>query len=421
MLVKYPKDWQLTPLGDVTERFIGGGTPNTSVKEYWDGTIPWITGADAEQRIATTARKFVTEKGVKESSTSIVPEGNILLVTRTGVGKVSIAGVDIAISQDLTGVIPRQKIVDASYLYRQLKYLGTELKRLSQGTIIQGIKREEVKALPIPLPPLSEQRRIAEILDAADAAIRETARVIAKLREVKRGLLHDLLTRGLDAQGRLRDPDAHPAQFKDSPVGRIPRNWSQGKISDFASIDYGISDPIDQSLQEGIPTITLPCVSKNGDLSLDEELLALTEKTKVSNKDILQPGDLLFNWRSGSRRHLGKTAYFDQSGKYTHVGFLLRLRIHSNLYNARFLWWHMTYLKNQGYFLRAKSQVNNTFNSSELAEVPVPAPNFSEQLKIVDALDALDARIRAEEAVLAKRRQVKRGLMDDLLTGKVRV
>ena len=194
MECKYPSDWLVLSLAEVTAKFIGGGTPSTSVPEYWDGTIPWITGADAEQKIATTSRKYVTERGIKESSTCIVPEGNILLVTRTGVGKVSIAGVDIAISQDLTGVVLDREVIDASYLYRQLKYLGRELQRLSQGTIIQGIKREEVEELPIPVPPLAEQRRIAAILDAHDARLRAEEAALAKLRQVKRGLMDDLLT-----------------------------------------------------------------------------------------------------------------------------------------------------------------------------------------------------------------------------------
>jgi type I restriction enzyme S subunit len=84
------------------------------------------------------------------------------------------------------------------------------------------INREELGEFSAYFPPIEEQRRIADIHDAADDAIRQTERLITKLRQVKTGLLHDLLTRGIDEQERLRDPVAHPEQFKDSPVGRIP-------------------------------------------------------------------------------------------------------------------------------------------------------------------------------------------------------
>ena len=104
--------WDCQPLGKLVLEFLNGGTPSTTNPACWGGPTPRITGADTESQITTSARKYVTEKGVRESSTNIVPRGNILLVTRTGVGKVSVAGVDVAISQDLTGVLPDPKVID---------------------------------------------------------------------------------------------------------------------------------------------------------------------------------------------------------------------------------------------------------------------------------------------------------------------
>ncbi len=76
----YPKDWSTATIKNLTQRFLNGGTPSTHIKEYWDGDIPWITGADAEQRITITSRKTITELGVKRSSTNIVPKGNIIFI-----------------------------------------------------------------------------------------------------------------------------------------------------------------------------------------------------------------------------------------------------------------------------------------------------------------------------------------------------
>ena len=155
-----------------------------------------------------------------------MPRGNILLVTRTGVGKVSIAGVDVAISQDLTGIIPRQDCVDTEYLYWQLKHRASERSRLAQGTIILGIQREKVAALEIPTPPLPEQRKIARILSTVDDLIELTEALIAKYRAIKQGLMHDLLTRGVDASGRLRPPrEEAPGLYRESAVGWVPREW----------------------------------------------------------------------------------------------------------------------------------------------------------------------------------------------------
>ena len=141
-----------------------------------------------------------------------------------------------------------------------------------------------------------------------DNAIAHTASLISKLKQIKAGLLHDLLTRGLDEDGQLRNPEAHPEQFQDSPLGIIPKDWDIYQTGAFASIKYGINDAVDQSLESGVYTITLPCVTKAGELLLEKQYLAFSARYKVSKDDILQPGDLLFNWRNGSQEHLGKTA-----------------------------------------------------------------------------------------------------------------
>jgi type I restriction enzyme S subunit len=115
---------------------------------------------------------------------------------------------------------------DTDFYFHLLKFISQELTRLASGTTFLEISSRDFSSIVVPLPSLLEQRRIAEILDAADEAIRQTERLIAKLKAVKAGLLYDLLTRGLDEHGHLRDPQAHPEQFKDSVLGRIPREWA---------------------------------------------------------------------------------------------------------------------------------------------------------------------------------------------------
>ena len=92
-------EWPRVRLGDVAQEFISGGTPSTRVEHYWTGDIPWITGADVTDNVVVAGRKWITQKAIEDSATHVVPKGAILLVTRTGVGKVAKAGADIAISQ----------------------------------------------------------------------------------------------------------------------------------------------------------------------------------------------------------------------------------------------------------------------------------------------------------------------------------
>ncbi len=115
----------------------------------------------------------------------------------------------------------------------------------TSGSMVK-INRRIVESLLFPIPLLPEQQRIAKILDTLDEAIRKTEQLIAKLQQVKQGLLHDLLTRGIDENGELRDPERHPEQFEDSPLGRIPRAWRTEPLRDWIGFitDYrGMTPP----------------------------------------------------------------------------------------------------------------------------------------------------------------------------------
>jgi restriction endonuclease S subunit len=133
----------------------------------------------------------------------------------------------------------------------------------------------------------NEQHAIADILDNVNDAIRRTEAVIAKLRLMKAGMLHDLLTRGLDENGELRDPLRHPGQFKDSPLGRIPKEWKIAKLDDIAEINMGQSPPGSFYNQEGngMPLI-------NGPVEFGERYPKVLQWTTVITK-LCYPEDLL--------------------------------------------------------------------------------------------------------------------------------
>lgn len=147
-------------LGEVAKEFVNGGTPNTNVPEYWDGGIPWITGADVINFYVSKGRKYITEEGLRNSATHLVPKDTVLIVTRTGVGKVAIAANDICFSQDITGVICGKEI-QPEYLARYILSQENSLVGIQRGATIKGLTRNDLENLALPLPPLPEQKRIA--------------------------------------------------------------------------------------------------------------------------------------------------------------------------------------------------------------------------------------------------------------------
>ena len=384
----YPNDWSRLKIKEMTQRFLNGGTPSTHVKEYWDGNIPWITGADAEQRLTTTSRKSITELGVKRSSTNIVPKGNILLVTRTGVGKVSMSGVDVAISQDLTGIIPRVDLVDVPYLYYQLIRNISDLKSLAQGSIIQGIKREEVENIEIPLPELTEQRAIADILSTLDEAIAQSESLVRKYQSIKQGLMSDLLTRGVDENGEPQ------------------------KLSDITHIIMGQSPPGNTYNQDGKG---LPLI--NGPVEFGERYpKAIYQWTSLPLKKC-QPGDILLCVRGSTTGRIniaqdvycigrGVAAIREKEGKAVN-GFveLLLMQISEKILSEA----------------RGSGSTFPSITSGRLSSTLVTVPDVSEQAQIVEIIESSSSMISAEQKELEKLKLLKQGLMQDLLSGQVRV
>ncbi|MGO8929684.1 MAG: restriction endonuclease subunit S [Limisphaerales bacterium] len=166
--------WKSVRLGEITRAFISGGTPDTKTAEFWTGRIPWITGADVVDGKVNLGRRFISESAVQNSAANIVPKGSVLIVTRTGVGKIAIAQDDIAISQDLTGIVVKDGFVPNFVMWAILGQIGS-LISIQRGATIKGVLREDVARLPIPFTGISEQRRIVQLLEQADGLRRKRA------------------------------------------------------------------------------------------------------------------------------------------------------------------------------------------------------------------------------------------------------
>jgi type I restriction enzyme S subunit len=187
-------EWEIRRLGDIVEKLVNGGTPSTQQPEYWAGHIPWITGADILDQQVSEIRRYITEEAVRNSSTNVVERDNLLLVSRTGVGKLAIAPFAVAISQDFTGVYVRPDRMLPEFLFRFLDYKPEVLRSQNQGTSIQGITRETLISIPVPVPQLAEQTAIVAILSDMDAEIAVLERRRDKTKLLKQGMMQELLT-----------------------------------------------------------------------------------------------------------------------------------------------------------------------------------------------------------------------------------
>ena len=411
--------WEQKPLSELCTIEIGG-TPTRNNPIYWDsentGSNYWVSIADLKKREITETAERITNLGIRHSNAKLCKKGTVLMSFKLTVGRVAIAGRDLYTNEAIAAFT--SKNLDHEYLYYGLQHWNL-LKNVDQA--IKGItlNKSKLKKIEAHYPvDKKEQSKIAEVLSTIDRAITQPEALIAKHQRIKTGLLQDLLTRGIDEHGQLRDESTH--KFKSTPLGMIPVEWEVKPVSSLAGVEYGISSPLNRELSSGVPIISLPNVNIPGDLSLEN--LPFVDPKLVSESDILQDGDILFNWRNGSIEHLGKTAYFNLQGTYTHVGFLLRIRSYTDVVVPKYLLYFLRSIHEEGFFKTSRIQVNNTFNSTELKALLVKLPkDIKEQQRISEVIGKESENIDKIKMSLEKLQKLKTGLMQDLLSGEVSV
>ena len=289
------------------------------------------------------------------------------------------------------------------------------------GSIMSGLNQQVVARIPVLLPPRPEQHRIAEILDTLDGAIRKTEQVIAKLQQMKQGLLHDLLTRGIDDNGELRDPVRHPEQFKDSPLGRIPRGWDASTVDSEFDIAAGMTlGPHRRPAANPFPYLRVANVFK-GRLDLRDVAFIEARPSEVVGRTLVE-GDLLVVEGHANPEEIGRCAMATRSVRgFTFQNHLFRLRPRRATHGYGLLWMNGDVVRSYWRRVCSTSSGLNTINRTKLRAVPMAVPSQAEQRRIQSALEQAVSRLRAEGEEVAKLRTLKQGLMDDLLTGRVRV
>lgn len=275
----------------------------------------------------------------------------------------------------------------------------------------------------IPAFPLAEQRRIAQILDTVDEAVRSTERLIAKLEQVNRGLVHDLLARGIDNNGLHRDPGQSPELFNGTPLGRVPRDWSVVTLCDLyrERPRNGLYKPSEHH-GHGSPMVQMGQLFQSG--PLDVAIAPRVAVTAVERETFgLQDGDLLFGRRSLTFDGAGRCALVRTVPEpTTFESSIIRVRLDPRQVNSEFAHLALSSAEAATHRRRFIRQVAvSGVTSGDVGEFLMPVPPMAEQHRIVDRVRAATQAIDFNQVAVTKLHLVKAGLMDDLLTGRVRI
>ena len=318
-------------------------------------------------------------------------------------------------TQTTITVSSRNGLIVPRFLFHALR--GIDFKALTSQQAIPMLTVAEFGGVLLPQIPIDEQAKVVEVLDTLDTTIRQTEAIIEKLKQVKRGLLHDLLTRGIDANGELRPPQSEaPHRYKDSALGWIPSAWNTHLLGELAEVGRGKfthrprNDPAFYGGQ--YPFIQTGDVARAAGGYVSEYSQTLSERG-ISVSQEFPAGTIAITIAANiaDTAILALPMFFPDSivgaivASTTNVRFIeLSIRRAKRLLDAR-----------------APQSAQKNINLQDLRPLVIAVPSKVEQDAIAERYDTLQLRLESEESAVDKLWQAKSGLMDDLLTGRVRV
>ncbi|MEE9384766.1 MAG: restriction endonuclease subunit S [Nannocystaceae bacterium] len=364
---------------------------------------PYLTGpADFPDGIVRVTKYTSRPKTTCE-------KGDILLTVKgSGTGKLALAADSYCISRQLMAVRP--KSWDRRFVYFTLESLTESMRRAAVG-FIPGITRSDVLDAALPLPPLPEQRKIAAILSSVDEAIEKTQAVIDQVQVVKKGLMQELLTRGL--------PGRHK-KFKQTEIGEIPEEWDvvalQELVAEDATITYGIVQA-GPHIDDGVPYIKTGDMRREG---IREVGLGRTSREIAAryHRSAVKTGDLVYSIRAsvGMVHQVPNTL----DGANLTQG-TARISPAEKM-NNRFLLWALRGPSSQQWIeRRTKGTTYREITLKTLRAAPLAVPSLTEQAEISASIDAVEERGWRESKIDAALVELKQALMSVLLTGELRV
>ncbi len=340
---------------------------------------------------------------------------------RSGLVGYGLRGVVSSTVQRLT----TSKEITGTYLYYHLSSRFDWIQGRRTGTGVPHVPKDLARILTVKYPLNHiEQERITDVLASLDKSIERTETLIAKYQQIKAGLMHDLFTRGVTADGKLRPPrEQAPELYKETPLGWIPKEWEVKPLGTLAEIVSGVTlgSKVEISNEIEVPYLRVANV-QDGYLDLTE---VKTVRVSISQFEKLQLryGDVLMN-EGGDFDKLGRGSVWQEEIKpCIHQNHVFRVRPRDGQLRSYFLaFWSQSEMGKKYFVLNSKQSTNlASINSTQLNRFPVALPSSIEQERIEARIAALNGRADSLGKELAKFHQEKHGLMHDLLTGRVRV
>lgn len=390
--------------------FTGGGTPDTGVRNFWEGSIPWISSSDIrdDDLINIHVHRYITKEAVSSSATKVVPANSVLFVSRVGIGKLAVTGSEICTSQDFTSLTLKNDVSTfVGYLFQASKNI---LLRRAQGTSIKGFTSKDLKSIRVFLPRKKEQQKIAAFLSSVDTKIEQLTRKKSLLEQYKKGLMQKLFSQEIrfkDERGE-EYPDWEEVKFGDlysfkttNSFSREKLNYKKGKIR---NIHYGdIHTKYKARFILGNENVPFLSININFD--------------SISGDTYCKKGDLVIADASEDYEGVGKTIeLLDLNDEPVLAGLHTLL---ARLNSDRIYIGYGTYVMACDFVRRKVMKIAQGtkvlgISMGRMNEIELPIPDKEEQQKIANFFSAIDKKIELVAEQLEQAQIFKKGLLQQM-------
>jgi Restriction endonuclease S subunits len=385
-----PEDWEVVRLGDIVN-FKIGRTPPRKNKDYWtNGKYYWVSISDMKNPYINNTSEMVSEKAHKEIfKEKLTPAGTLLMSFKLTIGRTAILSVDSYHNEAIISIYPKENKVLKEFLFYYLPavdYSNLQDKAIKGNTL----NTSKLIKIPIPLPPLEEQKAIADILSTIQNAIEKTEKVINATKQLKKSMMKHLFTYGAVAVEEI-----DKVKLKESEIGLIPENWEVVRLENVME-GFTPNKKLKQSDYKAIGKF--PVIDQG------QEYVAgfYDDETMVFDKDLPV---ILFGDHTRIIKYVDFPFICGADG--------LKIIIPKENLHRKYFYYALLNLNipSRGY--------NRHFKI--LKEKLIPLPPLDEQQKIANILTTIDQKIQAEEKKKVALRSLFKTLLRQLMTGKIRV
>lgn len=391
-----PYGWQRATLRHVLSKSEGGGTPPRDIEAYWNGDIPWASVKDVVKGEGTAPEETITSAGLANSTSKLIAAGTNVFAARMGVGAVVRYPFPVAINQDLMALTPASDL-DAGFLFYWLQARKKSFAAVATGTTVKGIRKDVLLSFPINLPPIDEQKRIAEVLGSVDEVIAAQSALCWQLRQTTDDLADEVFAREIAHCGS--DLVTYGDACESVQVGIVIKPAS-----------YYVDDG-------GVHALRSTNIKRN-QIDFSALVQLSQEGHRINKKSALRAGDVV-TIRTGEP---GKTAVIPANAPSAlNCIDIIFSRPKPDLRSS-----FAAYFINSGTARRQIAAMQGGlaqqhFNVGEMKKLSLPVPSLDRQDNVVSVLDAAWQTVHAGEAQLDTLQATKAALMSDLLSGLVRV